>query len=99
MHKHTCAYTDTHTHTHTTHTHTHVHAHAHTLTNIHTDLHIHYVHVAMHIRMYAYGLDETCIWSFFKYIFSGSQRFMNTCEITQYADDLTVGAITGKHLY
>ena len=53
----------------------------------------------MHIRMYAYGLDETCIWSFFKYIFSGSQRFMNTCEITQNADDLTVGAITGKHLY
>ena len=30
--------------------------------------------------------------------FSGSNRFMNTCDVTGYADDLTVGAIIGGQI-
>ena len=30
------------------------------------------------------------------FIFSGGERFLNTCVTTQYADDITLGAIIGK---
>ena len=46
----------------------------------------------MHVCMYAYIHTIHVAMHFC----SGSQRFMNTCDVTEYADDITVGAIIGE---